>query len=310
MTHSETKQNMAKKKPSLSSAVLERIEKERVTPSSKWKFTCIHSGVWLGWGLSVLFGAMSVAVLIYVGGYARFALYEATHETPVSFLFEILPYMWIVTFLAMAAFGYFNMRHTKSGYRYPMWHLLVSSVVLSIVGGFVMHVFGAGYIIDTQIGKRMPTAYTSLERSERLMWQVPSEGRLLGVFNEMDEDESELYVFTDEEGAQWKVEAMELRAPDRELLTSGDTVRVLGTTTDAQKRLFHACGVFPWMFKKNVTVTEMENDRRLFVEKMHGHMEEGLRIAKLEEEVFGVNDEIPFGMGLCADLSVIKRMRL
>lgn len=308
MTQHEIKQNTKEHKSALSDAVLERIEKERVQPCSKLRFACIHAGVWLGWGLSVVFGAMSVAVLIYVGDHARFALYEATHETPVSFFIEVLPYMWIVTFLAMAAFGYYNMRHTKSGYRYPMWHLLASSVVFSLLGGFVMHVFGAGYIIDTQIGKRMPTTYTSLEQSEYQMWQMPSEGRLVGVFTTMDEDDSELYVFTDEGGDRWKVEAVELRGPDRELLVSGGRVRVLGTTTDTEKRLFHACGVFPWMYDKNVTANDMKKDRKLFIEKMHEHMEEGSQLEVLEEVVFGTDQGAPFRRGLCRELTVMKRL--
>ena len=305
MKEQQEKQNIQNKKTDLTGAVLERIE--QITPDAKWKFACMNCAVWAAWALSVVFGAISVAVLIYVGDHARFALYEATHTTPLSFFAEILPYIWILTFVGMGAFAYFNMKHTKCGYRYPMWQLFGSSVVFSVVGGIVLHVFGAGHLIDTQLGKGMPL-YKSLERNEAQMWQKPEEGRLLGVFSEMDEKD-EMYVFIDSETKQWNIQTAELRVRDRELLSSGNTVRVLGTTTDSKAGYFHACGVFPWMFDRDTSIADMRTDRKIFVERMYEHMEEGDRIKGLERAVFQENKDIPFVEGLCAELSVVKRMK-
>jgi hypothetical protein len=263
--------------------------------------------VWVAWALSVIVGAISFTVLVYVGNHSRFALYEATHDTSLSFFTEVLPLLWIAAFLLMGAFAYFNMRHTKSGYKYPMWQLLVSSVVFSVIGGVVLNVFGAGYLIDTQLGKGMPM-YKSLERIEAQMWQKPEEGRLLGEFSQMDKIDG-VYLFVDTKHTQWSIQTMELRAPDRALLRSGSIVRVLGTTTDANKGRFHACGVFPWMFDATVSAKDMKADRKIFVERMYEHMEKGDRLRNLEKEVFDENDDMPFAEGLCADLAVMKRMK-
>jgi len=308
MTQEKLKQNTSQEKTPLCDSVLGRIESERVTPSSRFKFECMNYGVWFAWALSIIFGAISVAVLVYIGTHARFALHEATHETPISFFVEILPYVWIVTFAAMGACAYFNMRHTKCGYRYPVWQLLFSSVIFSVIGGVVLHVFGAGYAIDTQLGKKMPAAYRSLENAELGMWQSPSDGRLLGVFNTMDEAD-ELYIFVDKDGQQWSIQTAELRTPDRELLSSGKTVRVLGTTTDTQTKLFHACGVFPWMYDKNASLKDMEQDRRVFVERMYEHMEKGDRLRALEKETFKAGQQKSFSDGLCAEIAVMKKMK-
>jgi len=291
----------------LSSAVLNRIKSEKVTPTARFIFTCINCMVWSAWAFSVIIGAISVAVLLYVGDHARFALYEATHTTPLSFFIEVLPYIWITVFVLMGAFAYFNMKHTKSGYKYPMWQLLISSLLFSIVGGAVLQFFGAGYLIDTQLAKRMPI-YKSLEQSEQRMWQKPEEGRLVGVFDTMDEKE-EVYTFVDRSDHSWRIQTKELRVVDRELLSSGNIVRVLGTTTDAVNRDFHACGVFPWMFDANVSIKEMKKDRRIFVERMYEHMEKGDRLRGLEREVFDKNETMPFEEGLCANLAAVKRMK-
>ena len=305
MKDKQTKQNTAQKTSELSSAVLGRIEE--VTPDAKWKFACANYFVWIAWALSVVFGAVSVAVLIYVADHSRFALFEATHDTPLSFFAEVLPFIWIGTFVAMGASAYFNMQHTKCGYRYPMWQLLISSVVFSVVGGAILHIFGTGYLIDTQLAKRMPL-YTSLERTEQHMWQKPEEGRLLGVFSAMDEKD-EMYVFIDNNNTQWQIQTVELRDRDRHLLSSGDTVRVLGTTTNRENNLFHACGVFPWMYDRGVSVRDMKKDRQQFVERMYEHMEKGDRLRNLEREVFEKNTDMPFADGLCAEISVMKRMK-
>jgi len=293
---------------SFTCAVLSRIENDAVVPHAAWKFMCMNCLVWAAWALTVIFGAVSVAVLIYMGDYARFALYEATHETPLSFFIGVFPYIWFVTFVSMGVFAYYNMRHTKSGYKYPMWQLFGSSVLCSIAGGVILQIFGVGYIIDTQLAKSMPV-YRSLEHSEERMWQNPSEGRLLGTFTAMDEND-ELYVFHSSDKGTWNIQTKELRDVDRQLLSSGSVVRVLGTTTNQANKQFHACGVFPWMFDKNVTLKDMKKDRRVFVERMYEHMETGDRLQGLEKEVFKEEQDMPFEeMSICANLSVVKRMK-
>jgi len=291
----------------LSCLVLAQIAQDSLTPCARWRFLCRNYFVWIAWAVSVIFGAISFTVMLYVADNARFALYEATHSTPLSFFAEVLPFMWIVAFLIMGTLAYYNMSHTKSAYKYPLWQLLTSSMVFSIVGGIVLHVFGVGYIIDTQLGKGMPL-YQSYERTEAKMWQNPEEGRLLGVFSEMDEKE-QVYIFIDGNNKKWSIQTAELRTPDRDLLSSGKTVRVLGTTKDQKAGYFHACGVFPWMHNGAVSAQGMRADRKVFLEKMYAHMENGDRLEGFEREVFEKNQDMPFKEGLCADLAVVKRMK-
>tara|TARA_B100000745_G_C20153257_1_gene395291 strand:- start:3644 stop:4633 length:990 start_codon:yes stop_codon:yes gene_type:complete len=295
------------KRTELVTSVLKRIEGEHVVPSSKWRFVCTEYGIWALWALTVVIGALSVAVMIFVGGHARFALYEATHDTALSFFVEVLPYIWIVVFVVMTVLAYVNLRHTKRGYRYQVYHVVISSVVFSVVGGLVLHVFGIGSLIDTQFGKRMPN-YQSMEKAEIRMWQAPKEGRLVGIFSAMDETDT-LYVFTDEAGQVWKIETLELRDRDKELLSSGYQVRVLGTTTDAAQYRFYACGVFPWMFGKDVSTMDIREDRKQFVARMYEHMETRKRLLDIQRETYGNDIPMPFVEGKCGELAVMERMK-
>jgi len=125
------------------------------------------------------------------------------------------------------------------------------------------------------------------------------------------EDELMYYDFNDMNGASWSIMVQELREPDLQLLKSGESVRLLGTTTNLSKRHFHACGVFPWLFSKDVGAADMAAQRQVFVHRMYDHMETGDRLKALEAEVYP-NRPLkgkPFMEGLCAEIAAVKRVK-
>lgn len=295
----------------MSDRIMNRIEGERIAPCPRWQFTCAHYGVWVLWALSVVAGAIAVAVMMYVGNHARFALFEATHTTPLSFFVEVLPYVWMLFFTIMALFAYYNLRHTKRGYKYSFTHILLSSLVFSLVGGVILHVFGTGHLIDSSLSKTMPL-YPSLERVEMKMWQNPAEGRLVGRFGAEIEPEMQ-YSFTDTKNISWTVIVTELREPDRQLLFSTEPVRLLGTTTNRTERIFHACGVFPWMFttESDMPTEQLSEQRKQFITRMHEHKQVNEHLRVLEAETYPNQplDAPVFLEGLCADIAAVKRVR-
>jgi len=307
MKTQEKKQQHTDEPSNLASLVIDRISNESIVPDSWLRLACVNWFVWMVWALSILFGALSVAVLIYAANHARFALFEATHTSAFSFFEDMLSMLWVSTFILMGIFSYINIRHTKYGYRYPVWRLLISSVVLSIMGGVVLHAFGVGYMADTQLAKNMPL-YKSFEHMEQDMWQNPSEGRLVGIFTNMDTSNT-LYMFTDEDQVVWSIETQELQDIDRQLLHTGEVVRVLGTVPDNRTGIFHACGVFPWMYKPGVSLADLREDRRVFVERMNEHMQNGTQ-QHMQMRIDG-----PYATntldreGVCAELVTLHRMK-
>ena len=286
----------------LKETVLAKLEGECIQPRPKLFWHCQSCLVWVLWGGSVLLGAVSVAVLIFAAAHMRFALYEATHDTPLSFALEVLPYIWVVVFVLMAALAYFNFRHTKRGYRYPLAQVVISSLVFSIIGGAVLHLAGVGQALDARLGAYMKT-YHSLEERELARWQRPKAGRLVGRMVS-SASSSSVVVFTDRNRSTWQLETMDLHAPDRRVLLSGKQVRVLGLDASTTARTLHACGVFPWMFERNIKLSDMERERKGFIERMYAHKDRiKAREQALTQEVFGDK-----AMGRCADMPVIKRI--
>ena len=153
------------KKESCKGDVMNRIECERICPRSRMFFQTRECIVWVLWLLSIVVGALSVAVIIFVMSSQQYSLYHSTHDNFITFLIEALPFLWIIIFGLMAAVAVHNIRHTKSGYKYPLWLVLSSSVVLSLAGGAVLQIFGLGCTTDQVLGERM-SMYDSLEKSK------------------------------------------------------------------------------------------------------------------------------------------------
>lgn len=273
MTHEHTPQHEEPMKPvgdsKLSASVLDTIDTQRVEPVPRWKFMMVEYSIWGLWVLTVLFGAIAFSVIIFVFTHAGFAFYEVTHEDGMRFLFEILPYMWVGAFALMAIVAHYNLRLTKKGYKYQVWQVLVSSIVASFVAGLVLHVVGVGFLVDNFIAKRIPML-PALERVEIQMWQHPEDGRMVGTYEIMGKERG---TFTDTEGNTWYVYEDELSPLDLDLLHSGNMVRLIGVPATSSADHFHGCGVFPWMYNNDVSVTEIFEERDKFIERMQSHHE-------------------------------------
>jgi hypothetical protein len=194
----------------LKDALFKRIESEQVCPKSRFFFLCRECSVWLFWVLSVVVGAMAVAVSLFVVMNRQYAFYEATHDNWLTFMVEALPYLWFLVFGLMAYFATFNIRHTVRGYRYPAWLIVGSSVAMSVVVGVLLQTSDLGHVVDNALGTHMKM-YMSQEKMEQKLWQAPAEGRLLGQRVFEDTVPSTTVVFVDVDGG---------RTSDLDLVTS------------------------------------------------------------------------------------------
>ncbi len=259
----------------LKTQVLTRIEKESVCPHSRLFFGSRECGVWTLWLLTVLFGALSVAVTLFVVTFQQYSLYEATHESFFAFAVDVLPYLWILLFAVMVIFAVYNLRHTKNGYRYPLWKIVGSSLVLSLAGGSFLHLAGVGFILDKQMGV-FSKDYPSQEKLELKLWQNPQEGRLVGVLLSAEDGVPQpLFMVEDENGTRWTTDISELHEMDRFVLETGNRVRVLGLLEDVNPPTFHACAVFPLVYEHEYSRRELRDMKNMMKERIARHRATG-----------------------------------
>jgi hypothetical protein len=249
--------------------VLERIECGSICPRSRFFFKSRECVLWSLWLLTVLLGAIAVAVSFFVLLHHTYSLYEVTHGSFWSFFIETLPLLWLFLFIVMVIFAVYNLRHTKNGYRYPLWQIFGSSLVLSLAGGALLHLAGAGFILDKHIGL-MTDYYESQEKREQKIWQQPEQGRLLGRLQAGGSEAGPLTrTFIDHESVIWSTNITELDNEEILLLDSGVMVRLLGEVTNLTPPQFHVCAVLPWLHETGATRLELKNLRERIISKSH-----------------------------------------
>ncbi len=252
---------------SCKSSVMSKIECGEVCPRSRRFFQTRECFVWALWALSVVVGALAVAVTLFVFTHRQYALYEATHENFFTFIVEVLPFVWIVVFGLMVAVGVYNLRHTKRGYRYPLWQIFLSSMVLSLAGGAALQLFGLGYAADHMLGERMDM-YDSQEKIEKRLWQNPREGRLAGAAREVLIPPATLVPFKDIEGMEWSVRVKDLSEPEVRLLLEEKPVRMLGIVSEDGSGEFLPCVVFPLRAPNEHSLEDLKQEREEFMHRM------------------------------------------
>lgn len=292
----------------LKNTLFDRIETENVRPHSRMFFRSRECLLWAVWVISIVVGALAIAISVFVVTHRHYGLYEATHQNWLTFMVEVLPFLWVMVFGLMVLLAVYNLRHTKRGYRYPLSTIFASSIILSFAGGSALQFFGLGYSIDDLLGNQM-SIYMSQEKIERQMWQQPREGRLIGKQVLTTVATSSVIVFEDAAGSRWRLHVQELLPADITLLASGENVRVLGQSVNVDAAIFHACGVFPWMMKKEVTMRQMSEQRESFLGKVQ-------KLAQQTERAVGAPNANLFvatstvdssTMPICANIAAMRR---
>lgn len=309
--------------------VLSRIKGEGICPRGRWFFRGKECLVWSTWLLTILVAAIAVAISFFVIMHRQYAFFEATHDSFLALMLDVLPYLWLVVFVAAALFALYHFRNTKRGYRYSFFTIAGATILVSTMGGFFLHYLGMSFVFDDVLGKYLPGMYASQAMQETRFWQNPADGRLLATLHEESASGTTALVI-DAEGTEWEVNITELFPRDVALLREGKQVRILGSQPHGEEETFHACGVFPWLYSKMMTMADFKGDREEAIERLHEHRDRMLFRAK--ETYLAAKDRVseegepegeammslattqptdlpPPTESLCGEIAAVKRLR-
>jgi hypothetical protein len=266
MTYKE--HNQKENTASLSTAVLERIARERVTPRSRFLCRCVELSMWCLWAVTIMLGALMFAEVVYVAMHSGVEFYELTHDSFASFLIASLPVIWITVFGVFAILAVYHMRLTKRGYRYSLISIVGSSIVFTVVLGLFFNMLGVGKKIDMLLDT-MPMPYESMEDRQLFVWTDPEHGRLAGMMISFVGTTTDI-IFRDVHDREWIVSTIELSKEDFDLLSSGAWVRIFGAVDGMEGAyLFFVCSVHDWMYDDDMPLAPMkENKMHLYENKV------------------------------------------
>jgi hypothetical protein len=179
--------------------LLAKIKSEKISPKPRWHFLLKDYVIWIAGALSLIVGALAVALIIYLLQTSGLSSYQETEKSFSEFILLNLPYFWLL-FLGLFVFIVsYNFRHTGRGYRYSGLLLAGISIVSSIVLGIIFQSLGLGQKIDDVLGRRSPL-YDRVMNPHVDFWSHPEEGRLAGLVVAVADNG---YILVDRQREEW-----------------------------------------------------------------------------------------------------------
>ena len=209
----------------LEQKIIEQIKQENLEPTPRWHFLLKEWLVWSVGVLSLLVGAAAVSVIIYLFRNNDLFIYNQVGRSFGGWLLLSLPYFWIFFLALFVWLLFYNIKHTKRGYRYPLFLIASFSVIASIFLGGVFSLFGLGERIDDVLGRQAPF-YDTIFNPHINIWSHPEEGRLSGLVITNFDDNN--FVLVDRDGEEWAVVYSGKNKGGNNIIVVGQPVRVIG----------------------------------------------------------------------------------
>lgn len=211
--------------------LFEKIKKEGVSPKPGWIFTVKNYLLWTGGVLFILVEGAAVSVVIYILRYSEWGVYERLTEGVGQFLLLVMPIFWLVLLAVLAWVIFFDIRHTKRGYRYPAYMVITAVLLVGLSLGVIFSYWGVGRYIDNTLSGNAPY-YSEIINPRMDFWCAPEKGRLFGVvYSPLENKQFLLYGC---EGSEWKVRVdRSKRSLQRDkncvrYIDPGNSIRVIG----------------------------------------------------------------------------------
>jgi hypothetical protein len=221
--------------------VLEAIDKRGIAPRPYAYFLARRSVFWTLAVLSILFGAISVAVAIY--GVSDFIATGGHNfdEMPFDDVFETLPFVWGGVFALFAASAYFGLRHTPRNYRYRRTHVVAFAVAAAVALGGLLAFLEVGKLTHQWLLRSVPL-YERLVFSREDIWREPDKGYLGGRIIAIEGGAS--LTLIDFFGKAWTVDIAGAEVRLEEPLADEEEIAIRGVRTGPSA--FRAVSIEEW----------------------------------------------------------------
>lgn len=161
----------------LADKILGEIKDKHLHPKPKWEFIVKDSVVWVLVIVSLGIGSLATSVVIYMIDNNEWDLSKKINGNIVTFVFVTLPIFWLVILAIFVLFIYYNFKHTKGGYKYRAYGVIIASVSFSLISGVLLYNLGLAQAIDDVFEAKAPL-YTSLVNRKQQLFHHPELGVL------------------------------------------------------------------------------------------------------------------------------------
>jgi hypothetical protein len=227
----------------LENKILAKIKNDNLAPRPYWHFWLKEFLLWFFGALALFVGAAAVSVMIYLTYNSDGLFYHRASGGIGAWLLLSLPYFWLIFLALFIWLLYFNLKHIKGGYRYPVFLIVTASIIASVIFGLILYALGFGEKIDGEMGRKAPM-YDRVFNPNIDLWSRPEDGRLAGlVISVVDEEH---FVLADRQRGKWNISHEESeenedeenrtnQEEDERLIIVGQPVHVVGRVGGPQE---------------------------------------------------------------------------
>ena len=229
-----------KDKKDIASSIMEKIEDGAIKPRPRWEFLLKNYSIWFMGILAVVVGSVATSSIIFAIRNADWFLYRRLSDSFLIHVFKVMPFLWIGFLVLFVLIAIYQIKHTKRGYKYSLAIIVLGNIVVSMILGSVLYVFGFGHLIDVYAGRFVPS-YQAIEERREEMWTQPENGLLAGIVLGTSTKDVLLQDFA---GGTWNIATDRLEPVDMMILSLAQEVAVVGNVISTST--FEACAVRPW----------------------------------------------------------------
>jgi len=222
-----------------SQKLLEKIQSEKIAQKPRKQFVLKNIFFWTLFAFSIVIGGLSFSVILFAFNQTDFDLLSHVPNSKIELFLGLLPFFWIISCFIFLLISIFGIRHTKTGYRYSPLLVFSSSIILSIILGTTLFLFGGAEKMERIFSETVPV-YKSLEERKVSRWSRPEDGFLSGIIIE----KNETITIIDWDEKEWKVDFKNATIRGRILLKKDEEVKMVGTMSE--NNIFVATRIGPW----------------------------------------------------------------
>lgn len=250
----------------LADKIVDKIEEDKIKPQPKWKFLVKDYFIWTTFVLAVIVGGLAFLVILFSLTSNDWDIHRYLHRGFLEHLIISLPYFWFIILTFFVLVAYYNYRHTKHGYQYKTYLIVLGSIALSVVLGLGMFFAGWGNKIENIFAERIPY-YKGIAKYKIKTWSQPEKGLLAGEIIKIDKD---ILSVKDFEENIWKVDIQNTLWKRGEIAEIGKQIKIIGTKKFEDE--FIAKETRPWIDRRNNHKGRKNNHlRRSISEKREGY---------------------------------------
>jgi len=225
----------------ISEKILDKIKQQHIVPKPKWQFLLKEYLIWVVFGLATIIGSLAVGVIIHLVTDFDWTAHQYLDKGFFEYFVMSMPYLWFGLLLLFVALAYYQLRHTKKGYKYRTYIIILLSISISIVLGSSLFAFGTAQRFDQSLSKAIPSYERAVTRNSHI-WMNPTEGMLAGKIILVTNEQS--FLLEDLNNKEWTINSTDALRHETIVIEIDEMVRIVGKQGEGD--IFDAERIMPW----------------------------------------------------------------